>query len=222
MKNKSFLKLIIFSIVIVILTKICFTYFVSFDGFIKFLSNIYVSYGPIILFLSGFIESIVLVGLYFPGSTIILLGATLAGAGIISLPTVVTWTTLGILLAYSLNYYLGKVGGSKFLKKFGLEESVNQAKEKAEKSNLIYLWSTAHPNIGAVVAVALGMMKVNFVKFILQMTLTQFFWSTFWGVIFYFFGLVLLNKIAIVAGIVIGIMLLFELYKVFFPKQRHS
>lgn len=222
MKNKQLLKLIIASVTIIILTKICFSYFISFNEFIKFLSDIYVNHGPLILFLSGFIESIILVGLYFPGSTIILLGATLAGAGIISLPSVIVWTTLGILLAYSLNYWLGKVGGDKFLKKFGLEETVNQARGKAEKSNLIYLWSTAHPNIGAVVAVALGIMKVNFVKFILQMTLTQFFWSTFWGVIFYFFGLALLNKIAIVTGIVIGIMLLFELYKVFLPKHKYS
>lgn len=218
-QNHSFLKFIIITVVILVVSRICFTYFVDFNHFISFISSIYADHGPLILVLAGFIEAIVLVGLYFPGSTIILLGATLAGAGVISLPAVIIWTTVGLVAGYTLNYWLGRLGGEPIFTKFGLKQSIEKARLNAQKSKLIYLWSTFHPNIAAVAAVALGAMKVNFTKFILAMTVSQFFWSSFWGVLFFYFGMVLLGKIAIVVAVVVIGMLMLELAKIIWPKK---
>lgn len=218
-QNHSILKFIIIALVILIISRICFTYFVNFNEFISFISSVYADHGPLILILAGFIEAIVLVGLYFPGSTIILLGATLAGAGVISLPAVIIWTTLGLVAGYILNYWLGRFGGEPFFEKFSLNESIEKARGSAQKSNLIYLWSTFHPNIAAVASVALGAMKVNFTKFILAMAVSQLFWSSFWGVLFFYFGMVLLGKIAIVVAVVVIGMLMLEFAKIIWPKK---
>lgn len=219
MKTKhSFWPLLIATVVILVVLRILF-YFFNQNDLINYLSVFYSRYGALILFFSGIIEGLVLIGLYYPGSTIILLGATLAGAKIISLPEVVLWASLGLLAAYAINYWFGFNGGEKILARSGLYEPLEKAKSQAEKSKLIYLWSTVHPNVAAIMSVVLGTMKVNFLKFITLSTLGQFFWSTFWGIIFYFFGMVLLGKIAFVVGTLIAILFIYELVKIFMPKK---
>lgn len=218
-KKRSFWPLLIATTIILIVLRIVF-YFFNQDDLIKFLSVFYGQYGPLILFVSGIIEAIVLVGLYYPGSTIILLGATLAGAKIISLPEVILWSSLGLIIGYIIDYYFGLKGGEKLLVNSGLYEPLQKARDQAEKSKLIYLWSTVHPNIAAVAATVLGSMKVNFTNFLMLITLSQFFWSTFWGLIFYFFGMILLGKIAIFVGIIITILFVLEIIKIFLPKHK--
>jgi len=223
MKNNIHLyKLIAFVVLAVIISRIFFTYFINFNQFIELISKAYGSYGSIILFFSGFIEATVVIGLYFPGSTIILIGATLAGTRIISLPSVIIWTTLGIILAYSLNYWLGKVFGEKLADRFGMTEQFEKAQTQARKSKLIYLWGAFHPNIAAVTSVAFGAIGADFRFFLLGMSLSQLFWSSLWTVIFYFFGLLILNKIAAILGIIVILLFLVEAAKIFLHKRKQK
>lgn len=219
MKQKHGLgKILIITLIILIILRIIF-YFTDQGKLLSFISGIYQDYGIIILFISGIIEATIILGLYFPGSSIILLGATLAGAKVIGLPAVIIWTTLGIIIALSLDYYLGFTGGAKFFSKYGLEKSILKMRQRIEKSWLIYIWGAVHPNLAAVIAISAGIMKVNFKKFIILMILGQFFWSTFWGLIFYFFGLAFLNKMMLFIGILVALFLAYEISRIFWPKN---
>jgi membrane protein DedA with SNARE-associated domain len=188
----------------------------NFDTLLATISNLYTSFGPLFLFLAGLLEATVLIGLYVPGATVILMGATLAGAKIIPLPMVIVWTTPGIIVGYVISYYIGVLGWEKVITRFGFDESlIEKAGQRAKQSHWIYLWSTFHPDFGAVASLALGIIKTDFRKFLILITLCQFFWSTFWGIIFYSFGMILLKKIAFVVGIVLICSILFELLNFF-------
>jgi len=210
--QKKLLFLGLYLVVILIGLRLLFYYCIDFKTIIEFLSVNFRDFGAIILLLSSLIEGLVVVGLYFPGSTIILLGATLAGAGVLPLWSVILWTTLGLIIPYLINYWLGLKGGEKFLEKIGFKGS-EKLRTHIEKSNLSYLWVTFHPNIAAVAAVIMGVLKVDIKKALIGLVLGQFFWSTFWGLCFYFFGMYIFNRIALFAIVIIALGLIWEILR---------
>ncbi len=217
--QKKLVITIIYLAILLIAVRIVFKYLVDFNLVIAFLSDNYRNYGPIILLLSGLIEGIVVIGLYFPGSTIILLGATLAGISVLPLWSVILWTTLGLTFAYIINFQLGLKGGKKFLEKVGFSRS-SKLRSHIEKSNIAYLWITFHPNIAAFAAVVMGVLRVDAKKALFGLILGQIFWSTFWGLIFYYFGMYIFNRIAFFAIIFIAAGLIWEIFRfVSHPKK---
>src|SRR4051812_4891264 len=80
----------------------------SAEKIITYITNLYQHYGYGIVFVSGILEAMFLIGLYFPGSVAILLGAVVARSGVVSLPLIILIGTLGILIGYTINYFMGK------------------------------------------------------------------------------------------------------------------
>jgi len=154
------------------------------------LMDLYLKYGYLIIFLGAFIESILLINLYIPGSTAVLLGAILASKGELSLALVIFAGATGALLAYTADYYMGKYGWYKLLVRFGLSNYLDKAKKKMDgknKKKLIFV-GCIHPNYAAILSTAAGILSLNIREFFIYFILAQFFWSTFWGVLFYNFG----------------------------------
>ena len=220
MKKKSLWYYIIFGAAFYLVTRLLLNHFGTFDKILELAKESYASYGPAILFLAGFFEAIVIVGLYFPGSTIILVGATLASTGVISVPAVIGWTTAGVVGGYIVSYGLGRLGGESFINKCNLKRQIDEIKVKTEKSKLIYLWSTFHPNVAAVVSVAAGFIGTDFYQFLFGITVGQLIWSTIWALVFYYFGLVLLNKISLVLGIILVGLICAEVVNIFRHKNH--
>ena len=79
------------------------------------ISGFYERFGYPFIFVSGILESLFMIGFYFPGSAAILLGAALAKTGVVFLPFIIFFATLGIMIGYIINYFLGKYGWYKIL-----------------------------------------------------------------------------------------------------------
>ena len=65
-------------------------------------------YGLIVVFLSAIIEALLLVGLYYPGGLVILLGVIFAGPNPLVVALTVSVVTLGMFAGYIINFFLGK------------------------------------------------------------------------------------------------------------------
>lgn len=76
-------------------------------GIVVFLENLYEDYGLIGLFIASFLEGIVYLGLYFPGSFIIVLSVILADGSFISLFLISAVVATAITFTSVTNYLIG-------------------------------------------------------------------------------------------------------------------
>lgn len=75
---------------------------------LEFLESLYNSYGFIGLFIASFLEGVVYLGLYFPGSFIIALSVFLSDGKFTSLLTISLIVALALTFTSLINYILGK------------------------------------------------------------------------------------------------------------------
>lgn len=122
-----------------------------------FLENLYESYGLTGLFFASFLESIVYLGLYFPGSFIIALAVVLSDGTFQSLFTISLIVALTLTMTSIINYVLGRVVAMKKLKE---EESLEK---KLIFSKGLFI-SMLHPNALAFYFFNSGIEKQNFMK----------------------------------------------------------
>lgn len=172
-------------------------------------------YGYPVLLISAFIEAIPVINIYYPGSSIILLAAALSRQGALNIYMVIFLTTLGFLIAYTINYFIGKHGYYKIFEKFGMKESLDRTAEQVKKKGHFWLGlSYFHPNFGALTATVYGILRLKFKDFLLLSVLSAVLWNIFWGTMAY------LGSFAVVGVIsnrwlVIIFILAYVAYKIF-------
>lgn len=125
---------------------------------LDFLENLYNKFGLWGLGISSFLEGIVYLGLYFPGSFIIVLAVFLSDGSFISLLSISIVVTIAVTLTSFVNYFLGKYIS---FKKNNSEEIVSS--KKLSKS---FFLSMLHPNILAFYFFNLGLEKKGLWKII--------------------------------------------------------
>ena len=74
---------------------------------IELLSNLYRDYGLPALFISSLLESIAYIGLYFPGSVVILLAVAVSDGSVFEFMTIAAVTALAIVVGSTISYYCG-------------------------------------------------------------------------------------------------------------------
>lgn len=159
------------------------------EELIKIVKVYFERYGYPVLFASAFIESLPLICLYVPGSSIILLAAAFSKQGTLNIVLVILVTSLALMLGFVINYFIGKHGWFKVLARFGLGDALENSKKKIEEHGDKWIWLTyLHPNLGALTSTAYGIMKMPFRKFLLTSMLATLAWCTFWGTVCYFGG----------------------------------
>jgi membrane-associated protein len=156
---------------------------------IEIVTDLYQKFGYAIVFFSGILEALFLIGLYVPGTAAILLGAVVARSGAVSLPLIIVLGTLGMLIGYTINYFMGKYGWYHVIAKFGLEKGIKETEKKMKQHGIKAMFvGFISPNSGSLIATAAGVMKMPFGKFILLSAACQLFWSTVWGMVAYILG----------------------------------
>lgn len=195
-KSLLTLSLIFSPILLFMFVKIFFPEFLTLTNVMTDLEIIYSKYGPFIIFFGGLLESIFLLNFFVPGSVAILLGAVLAAKGVISLPAVIILGTAGLLIGYSFDYLMGRKGWFEVLKKYKFFDMIEDTGEKlAKKGSLLIFINGFSPNSASIVAVSAGIIKYKYLTFIITVLFVQLFWSTFWGIIFYLFGTILVTNL---------------------------
>ncbi len=146
-------------------------------------------YGLIVVFLSAIIEALLLVGLYYPGGLVILLGVIFAGPNPLVVALTVSVVTLGMFAGYIINFFLGKYGWYKLLLRLGLAEEIQRAQGKLNKNGATaIILSNWHPNFGSIMATAAGILHFPLLKFLSISFFSSLAWNIFWGSVAFFFG----------------------------------
>jgi membrane protein YqaA with SNARE-associated domain len=121
---------------------------------ISFLENLYNNYGLIGLSIATFLEGIVYLGLYFPGSFIILLSVILSDGTFVSLFKISIVVSLTLTLTSIINYWLGR---HMRIKSFDEELP-------SSKNTKGLVLSSIHPNLLAFYFFDQGLEKKSFFK----------------------------------------------------------
>jgi len=127
------------------------------SGIVLFLENLYSSYGLIGLFIASFLEGIIYLGLYFPGSFIVALAVFLSDGTFISLISIALVVALAVTITSIINYILGRYVISRRNKHF--------RKSKVASKGLFL--SMLHPNFLAFYFFNEGIEKRNPLKILL-------------------------------------------------------
>lgn len=119
---------------------------------VLFLENLYKSYGLVGLFIASFLEGIVYLGLYFPGSFIVALAVLLSDGTFKSLISISIVVATALTLTSLINYVLGRHIVSKRAK----QEELLRKSKVASKG---FFLSMLHPNSLAFYFFNLGLEK---------------------------------------------------------------
>src|SRR3954468_14820136 len=67
-------------------------------------------HGVLIVFIAAYLEGLLLIGWYFPGTLVIILALVLAGPDPVRVAQVAATAGIGLFAAYVTNFYAGKYG----------------------------------------------------------------------------------------------------------------
>ena len=141
--------------------------------------ELFAAYGYWFVLFGAAIEGLLFVTIYFPGSTVIGLGAVFARTGELSLPLVILVGTLGLQIGLTVDYVLGRYGWYHLLVKFGLKGALERSKARVEKYGLLAM-GTGYiiPTTAALVATSAGILRIPFSRFFVASTLVILLWVT--------------------------------------------
>ena len=175
------------------------------------IENVYVYWGPLLVFISSFIE-ITPIGFAIPGGTIIFLGGFFSFEGNVDFASVLISAWLGAWTTFLLAYALGYEFGDKIVRRFHQEENAKKAEVLLKKhggaiittslvANLIRFW----------VSFVAGERKYNFKKFLVYSSVAALSWGAILTTLGYVVGMeranleTVVSKLGIIAWVFLGI-----------------
>jgi membrane-associated protein len=186
--------------------------------------------GLLILFLVIFAESGMMVGLFFPGDTLLFSAGILAAAGKLSLPETLAIIAVAAILGDNIGYLIGKHLGPKLFKKDGVifrHEYIMKAEKFYEKyGSKTMLVAHFVPIVRSFAPVTAGAGKMNHKQFIIYDAIGDIAWTLIVTLLGYFVGSRIPGIEHYIEPVLLGIILIFllpTLYHVFRdPKVRAS
>jgi membrane protein DedA with SNARE-associated domain len=178
-------------------------------------------YGIPFVLVGAMLESLLFVGIYFPGSIIIFLGVGLAPDALMAV-YMVGAVSLGMALGYIVDYLLGRYGWYRLLQRFGLQRQLETARENLEKNEVRYIAYTFwNPGLAAFTATAAGIGQIPFWRFAPVALGAIVFWNTLWGFLVYGLGESALAIVSVkTLFIILGILFLFECGRLVVARTR--
>lgn len=159
------------------------------DELINIVKDFFNKYGLIVIFISAIIEGVLLLGQYFPGGFVIFLGVISAGKNVLRVWEIILVVSAAFLIAYTINYLMGKYGWYILFAKLGLKKSIEKAKEKLQKHLFNAIFFTYwEPNLSSITATAAGILKISFRKFIVYSIMGVLIWNIVWASLVFFLG----------------------------------
>ena len=147
----------------------------------EILSAIFNKYGLPLIALASFLENIVGLNVYFPGSIVILTSMSLTAGDPGKAVLVFIAIFLPSTLAQNANYLIGYFS-TKNLKK------QNLIKLSKIKLGLLFGSTFWHPHTTAITCMASGSEGLSYVVFLKYFIVFSLFWNVFWAITMYHFG----------------------------------
>lgn len=159
------------------------------DELVKISESYLARYGYLIVFIAAFIETIPPVNFYLPGSAVVVLSVAFARQGTLNVFVVLAVVVCAFLLAYVLDYFIGKWGWHWLMVRCGLGPALERSRQRVLSHGSSWLWwAYVHPNIGAIAATSCGILRVPFSTFLLHSIGAVVVWVSLWGAIAFLLG----------------------------------
>ncbi len=188
------------------------------DELINSFGEFYAKYGYEIIFISSFLEALILVNLFVPGMFAMAMGVIFARAGQIDFIAVVAAVFLGASLGYMVDFLLGYFGFSDILKTLGYENFITAARQQIKKfGRRGLIWGFIHSNIASFLALTAGTIRMDWWRFFTVAVLSTLVWTIIWSFVIYLLGdivLFIIRKYSFLLILLfIGVMILMRIWK---------
>lgn len=146
-------------------------------------------HGALVVLFAAFIEGILGINWYFPGSAVLILGVSLTHGNPVRAIELVALISLGFFVAALLNYILGYTLWYKGLGFLGVTRPLKRAQAWFDRRRLVAIYvSFFHPNAGALIATSCGIRHYSTKWFAFHAAVAIMIWNVLWGLIVYHIG----------------------------------
>jgi membrane protein DedA with SNARE-associated domain len=146
-------------------------------------------YGAALVLACAFIEGLLLIGWYFPGTLVVIFAFVAAGPDAARLAALAATAGLGLFAAYLTNFFAGKYGWYRLLLAFGLREPLDNAQRRLTRYGLSAICTTYwQANLASCISTAAGILQFPFARFAALSFLAGAFWISFWATLIFFLG----------------------------------
>ena len=146
-------------------------------------------YGVVIVLISAYLEGLLLIGWYFPGTLVIVLALIFAAPQPSRFVLVAALAACGLASAYVTNFLAGKYGWYRLLLAFGLREPLENAQRRLTKYGLSAIFTTYwQANLASCISTAAGILQFPLARFVAYSLVAEALWTTFWASLIFFLG----------------------------------
>jgi len=146
-------------------------------------------YGVVIVLISAYLEGLLLIGWYFPGTLVIILALVFAAPDPWRVAQVGAIAGAGLFIAYVTNFFAGKYGWYRLLLAFGLREPLENAQRRLTKYGLSAIFTTYwQANLASCISTAAGILQFPASRFVVLSFLAEAMWVSFWSTLIFFLG----------------------------------
>ncbi len=164
----------------------------------------YNQYGLMVVAFAALVEGVVLVGLYFPGSAVILIGVASSRGDPLRAVAVVACVNAAFIVAAFWNFAIGYFGMHAVIERLGGEQWLNRARQRYERYGALILAPCfVHPNLGGFMSVAAGIGRLALGRFAVICVVSIVLWNSAWGFVAYFLAGVV-EQVATQPWLVVG------------------
>ena len=146
-------------------------------------------YGVAIVLVGAYLEGLLLIGWYFPGTLVVIFALIVAGQDVSRVAQVAALAGTGLFGAYVTNFFIGKYGWYRMLLAFGLREPLEKAQSRLTQYGLSAIFTTYwQANLASVISTAAGILQLSVPRFLVYSLAAEAFWITFWSTLIFFLG----------------------------------
>jgi membrane protein DedA with SNARE-associated domain len=146
-------------------------------------------YGIVIVLIAAYLEGLLLIGWYFPGTLVVIFAFVTAGPDAARVAQIAAAAGIGLFAAYVTNFFAGKYGWYRLLLAFGLREPLARAQQRLTRYGLSAIITTYwQANLASCISTAAGILQFPFGRFAAISLLAEAFWISFWATLIFFLG----------------------------------
>ena len=146
-------------------------------------------YGVVVVLISAYLEGLLVIGWYFPGTLVIIFALIVAGQDVSRVAQVAALAGSGLFAAYVTNFFAGKYGWYRLLLAFGLRAPLENAQRRLTRYGLSAIFTSYwQANLASVISTAAGILQFPVGRFLVYSLAAEAFWVTFWASLIFFLG----------------------------------
>ena len=146
-------------------------------------------YGLWIVLVCGYLEALVVIGWYFPGTLVIIFAMIAASGEPLRYVETAAIGAFGLYCGQVTNFLAGRYGWYRLLLAFGLREPLEKGKRRLTRYGLSAIFTTYwQANLASCISTAAGILQFPARRFLVLAFIAQALWFAFWATLIFLLG----------------------------------